>query len=432
MTVITKRRNRSNKRVNSFRVSLIRMLPNRYLAFVTVSLAALYNLSYYYGMLDENKFMNELLISNYQDRHAPPPSCTNNEITEIRKQLSDTCPKKLAWRHECSITNATRCIGATWLTEHYTNLHKDAHGTGYAESFLGISIGCNKGLDAVETMRMGTSNMKFDKSMWWDVMHEGSTNITEPYCENEKNMTHQFHITSDVNAIKRKGEMHCIEAFPLNYNRLKYSAEKLGLEEEGFVVTNSVISLEDGKTAFPTSDNETEVGVESLSMYSCHRKRHKLARKKCKEVDGFTLDSYVEKKVTSQGPINILTIDVEGADFDVLLGSKDNALDRVEYLEFEYNWMGAWSKKNLSDAIELLEDRKFTCYWAGDDRLWRISGCWEEKYNIKMWANVACVHHSQQSLGDIMENFFQRTLKDGKVFYPNTVHSRYAHTPKIL
>jgi len=408
--VVIKHRNGSKKTV-SFWVLLV-------LAILAVNCIQYSLLNYV--MLDENKLMNKLLMPHDDDRHTPPPSCTNNEITEIRKQIMGHCPIKFPHLQRCSITKATSCIGTSWLTEHYTNLHKDAHGTGYAESFLGISIGCNKGLDAVETMRMGTSNMKFDKSMWWDTMNQGINNLSEPYCANEKNMTHQFHIKSDVSAIKRKGEMHCVEAFPLNYNTLKYSAEKLGLEEEGFVVTNSVISTKDGKIAFPSGEKGKEVaGVENLSMASCEGKQYRditMVKEKCKEVDGFTLNSYVKKKVISQGPINILTIDVEGYDFDVLLGSKGHALDRVEYLEFEVNWMGAWYDQKLSDAIELVEARKFTCYWAGDDRLWRISGCWNEEYNIKFWANIACVHHSQQSLGDIMENIFQRTLKDGVIF----------------
>jgi len=37
--------------------------------------------------------------------------------------------------------------------------------------------------------------------------------------------------------------------------------------------------------------------------------------------------------------INYLSVDVEGWDFEVLLGGKRDALLRVQYLEFEYNWV---------------------------------------------------------------------------------------------
>jgi hypothetical protein len=53
----------------------------------------------------------------------------------------------------------------------------------------------------------------------------------------------------------------------------------------------------------------------------------------------YSLDSYAEKYVLSNGPINILAIDAEGWDFDVLFGAS-SVLDRAYYVEFEYHMIG--------------------------------------------------------------------------------------------
>lgn len=63
----------------------------------------------------------------------------------------------------------------------------------------------------------------------------------------------------------------------------------------------------------------------------------------------YSLDSYIQtfipNTITNSNdneeeiPINYLSIDVEGWDYEVLLGGKQNVLQRVHYLEFEYNWV---------------------------------------------------------------------------------------------
>lgn len=51
----------------------------------------------------------------------------------------------------------------------------------------------------------------------------------------------------------------------------------------------------------------------------------------------YSLQTYVNKFVKSKtDPINILSVDVEGFDFDVLFGA-GSVLDRTEYIEFEFH-----------------------------------------------------------------------------------------------
>ena len=78
----------------------------------------------------------------------------------------------------------------------------------------------------------------------------------------------------------------------------------------------------------------------------------------------YSLETYVKNHVKDQGPINILSIDAEGYDFDVMFGA-GSVLDRTEYLEFEYHREGNWGHYHLPTAIRLLDGKGFTCYWAG-------------------------------------------------------------------
>ena len=55
-------------------------------------------------------------------------------------------------------------------------------------------------------------------------------------------------------------------------------------------------------------------------------------------------------------PINVLSIDVEGFDFDVLFGA-GNVLDRTEYIEFEYYMDGNWINFHVMDAVGLLNGK---------------------------------------------------------------------------
>jgi hypothetical protein len=118
----------------------------------------------------------------------------------------------------------------------------------------------------------------------------------------------------------------------------------------------------------------------------------------------------------SDGPIDFLSIDVEGYDAEVILGSGRTVLDRVQYLEFEYHNEGSWPSHHLYDIVELLNQADMTCYFAGKSRLWRLTNCWMLYYDAHVWSNVACVRRSQTRLATIMEDTFQRTLKDGKVW----------------
>jgi FkbM family methyltransferase len=244
-------------------------------------------------------------------------------------------------------------------------------------------------------MRMGTFNTLFDKDSWARSMGDTKLGV----CAQQD--VPQFDIPAGARV--RQGEMHCIELMPLTVSRLKEAAQKLDLGEQGFVITGTGMAKENSMMKVQKID---EVGQENkgLGNGDC------TINENCVDISVLSLDSFVAKHVKSTGPIHIVSIDVEGFDFDVILGGKET-LKRVQYLEFEYNLVGSWKKQSLSDAIDLLDEEGFTCYWAGRDMLWRITDCWLDFYKDHFWSNVACVNRKQEKLASSMDATFQATLQ---------------------
>jgi len=284
------------------------------------------------------------------------------------------------------VSYATRCPDPTWIDLWYRE--------GIAiESFLGISVCCNTGSDAIQMTRMGMSNSDFDVLAWAKAMDSDEISYV---CHGAA--------SKEVNSkTKRPGEMHCIEPMPETFLALSNASTELDTESKNFIVSHTAISSTNGEIKFPIGN---AAGVERFGMDACDEGRN------CKSVPMYTLETYVDKFVRGTGPVNILQIDVEGFDFDVLFGAS-SVLDRTQYLEFEYHRAGHWGSLHLQDAVRLLLDRKgFTCYWMGKGKLWRSTECYVRAYDIWYdWSNVACVHRrGGVALAKIMEYVFDCTI----------------------
>ena len=398
-----------------------------------------------------------------------PRSCTRDELLKVRNQLDpELCPtaRKIPQTQFCSITQATKCVDSgNWLDDYYRELYEhkvQAQTLHKAEPFLGISVGCNKGFDALNTLRMGTYDANLKKRAWKRVMERDGKNLRESVCQQDKSQ--EFRLPTNNNSgsnIVTNGEMHCFEPMPQTFRKLQYSARHLGYDKKGFKVVHAAISNKTGTslfdtyekaTAAATSQNTNKDGIENVGLSNCERMNKWEKKKYCSEVTVVTLKDYVEQyvDVDSNGnetttptktkrTIHHLSIDVEGYDADVLLGAGVDLLKRVEYLEFEYNWMGSWGKQHIYDVISQLDGTStrsynsstgtdtdtnendndnsnglsFTCYWAGQRRLWRITGCWMRYYDVHTWANVACVNRRLvPKLASRMEAVFRTTLDE--------------------
>jgi len=295
----------------------------------------------------------------------------------------------------------TCCPQSNWIED----LYQEGFDLGSEDgSFLGVTIGCNKGFDAINTARMGMRNPVFDKPEWNKNLVARGVN-TKGACG--QHTSPQYELGRGEGLIK--GEMHCVEPMPSTFDAVKNVADKLNLHIEGFVTTQAAISSRDGEISFPTGNSSQ--GAEEYSIASCNDQSRIQARNDyCTDIPMYSLQTYVDTYVKSKGPINILSVDVEGFDFDVLFGA-GSVLDRTQYLEFEYHIYGSWAKLHVHDLVNLLDGKGFNCYWAGKKKLWRITNCELRKFDTwHGWSNVACVHRSQTELAQKMENLFLATI----------------------
>lgn len=342
---------------------------------------------------------------------SPAPTCTKEQREKITHQLMFQDDEDFKNSVEKDFgrlqhTNIFACPNPTWIDNFYkeigtngTTTNDDDHGNGF---FLGISVGCNKGHDAIRTARMGLSAVEFDAQKWATEISEGTDEVG--ICKQEH--SEQAKIVAPK---RRAGEMHCIEPMPSTFAVLRRASDALDLETQGLVLTHAAISSAQGTVKFPKA---MAAGREDIGIGFCNDPglNKKETSNQCEDVPMYSLERYVDKFVTSKGPVHILQIDVEGWDFDVLFGAS-SVLDRTHYLEFEYHSSGKWNHLHLPDAVRLLDGKGFTCYWAGNARLWRITECYFEVYNHwHGWSNVACVHRSQRKLSEKMEELFLETL----------------------
>jgi len=336
------------------------------------------------GLEDNVSYLRKIYQHDVSNMTLAVP-CDESMMSRIQEQLSS---KQVLRR-------STSCPDSTWIEAFFGN----EYDIGSDDHFVGISVGCNKGNDAVRTAMMGMSAPVFVESAWNDAIRAAThgINLAQYACPPDAKRE-EFKINSPT----RGGEMHCIEPMPSNFALLKNASESLGLADVNFVVANAAVSSANGATLFPNA----RAGAERFGLGHCAQ-----GGNHCVTVPLYTLDTYDENFISSKGPINVLSIDTEGWDFNVLFGA-GAVLDRTHYLEFEAHEVGHWGKLHVTDAVRLLDSKGFTCYWAGRGNLWRITECYFDHYNDwRVWSNIACAHRSQDALHKIMEDTFQETIK---------------------
>jgi FkbM family methyltransferase len=263
-------------------------------------------------------------------------------------------------------------------------------------------------MDAVNALRMGSGNRAIDKELWRETFFDGES-VHPGHCRQE--FAPQF-VTPDLADVQRDGgaaAVHCVEAMPVTANRLNITANRLGWASDLRVV-HAAMASDDGSMFFPNVKDK--VGIENMGFDDC--KRNKSG---CTQVVQHRLDTCIEQFIDRTSPIDFLSIDVEGYDWEVLRGA-EKTLSRIQCLEFEHNWRGTWQKCNLSTAVNELKRAGFMCYWAGTNgNIWRITDCWLDFYDLKFWSNVACVNIKAPAAKELalrMEEIFRTTLEKGK------------------
>jgi len=213
--------------------------PGHFVAFVCGAMA--YNMYTHALML---KIFLEDKISSIPAGAFTPVQCTEGIRDIIKKQLpSDKCiqNQEFPFSNRCSFCFASRCPKATWIEDYYRENEK------HLGPFLGISVGCNKGYDALNVMRMGTFDSYLDKDHWRKVRDDKNVDIRCGLQNYE-----QFQIVPNTKI--RTGEMHCIEALPTNFRKLERASKAMGIDKKGFIVANAAMGDHDGVAQFPTGE----------------------------------------------------------------------------------------------------------------------------------------------------------------------------------
>lgn len=345
---------------------------------------------------------------------AFPPNCTVSQresVAKVSPMAMTACPDN-TWLLEdnettkaiTTPTTTTRSLLRSMISgsdnkEDRPILFEPSHG----RPPLGMFVGCNKGIDAVDTLRFLSQNTIYDKKTW---IHALDLPNPKGVC----NTNTKPQITIEANQHPRQAKLYCIEAMPSTFGKLQQATQKLGWQES-FVVHHAAMSNSNGYIPFP--NHETIPGYESLGIEDCETKPEI-----CQNVALYTLDTFFEQHVQEQqlSPattiLDFLSIDVEGFDIFVLRGAK-STLQKTKYVEFEVHNKGAWKNVPLETAITELEQQDFVCYYAGTGgKLWRLTDCMTGPL-MNIWSNVACVNvRLAPNLAQHMEDIFLKTIEN--------------------
>lgn len=360
---------------------------------------------------------------------------------EVERCLSSLNGTRFKAMDRCAISFKTRCPDPDWVDAlrrtppEGPERPRAGGGAPRARRLMGaagatarppvvvVHVGCNKGYEAVDTLRATTSDPVFDRAAWLKALSgsDTATGVMRGACGQHQVPLQAKLSSADVaRAPLVDAEVHCIEPMPVTFDALVKASESLGYDTRGLRVSNVAIADESGTVKFPApvagASAQSLLGLETVTAGTCEQvvaamnEEAGADKLECRHVKMRTLDEYVDKEVEKGPIIDMLVIDTEGFDPLVLRGAK-STLSRVRYLEFEYHGIGPWAETKLADVIGSLDDAGFDCYWAGRKKLWRITGCFDPRYyEFHFWSNIACVHRSQRGWHAVMEAEANETL----------------------
>lgn len=348
---------------------------------------------------------------------ATPPisdkveECTPDQLKKIQQQLP-TNPSCFSHQFDqlCPITQATKIPEPNWLFDYYnTKIPPEDAST----PFFAIDVGCGTATRALLTLKMGTRDSAIvDMPTWLKAVDGNPAQDVEPMVQMLAPIT--------ATTTKRPGTIHCIEPLPMTYEAVKKASESTKVNLMGFVLHQVAITDKEGLQDFPIVDvgndyhHKVSIGAKEVGVHSCAGLTDADKKQKCKAVEGMTLDTFVNKNIPNTNKINVLLVYANAFEYEVLLGAKA-ALSRVEYLEFAFNHKNGWANPdhNLTAAVDMLNDIGLTCFWAGNKKLWRITGCSLPHYSTaKFWSNIACANRKVAPvIAQEMEKAFLETIK---------------------
>jgi hypothetical protein len=351
-----------------------------------------------------------------------PPECTSEQMDLLKKQLPPggcvANANQAYKRMDCSFSAATNCgFDPIWLYEFHAQNDVIEHDPS-AEQFQGIWVGCNNAYDVIEMLQIVSRHQdRYDWEAWKTEFIETDDNKKKVEEKRPSDCPNRTVITTNPNHDKlspQKVQAYCIEGSPTTYGQLEKVKRSFGYADDELDLSNVVIALGPGMTPVYTGGPISEYTTGTAHW---HQKCHKFPDE-CISVKTDKIDNWIKTKpdlADPKGPIHYMSVTVEGNEYEVLQGSARN-LARVQYLDLNYNWFGDWGKnqRSLKDLMFRLKKKGFVCYWPGDQgNMWRITGCYQDHYELRFFANIACVNTNITAalpLAEKMERMFLDTL----------------------
>jgi len=353
-----------------------------------------------------------------------PPQCTSEQLDVLAQQLpAEGCVEKAKrpWRFmDCSFSQKTICGNANphWF---YDFVHESSND----DTFRGIVVGCNKGYEAVELLRIASPPSDKNKYNLDEWKKEFSKVDGDEEIDHSVDCPISGATTSNTRGSKKNLHIYCIDSMPKTVAHLEKTKMALGYGDE-LDITKMVLGdrlEEDGINV------KRHVPIAAM-RYGHHHWTNECAQKPetCILVPLAPIDYFIDTKpalrataidteteLNTSPPIHILSIAAEGSDYEILKGAAQN-LGRIQYIDFGYHWNWRWGKYSFKDLIFRLKKKGFVCYFTGAGGLdmWRITDCWQDHYDIKFPAMIGCANANipaAEPLLEKMENIFLETLK---------------------
>ena len=253
-----------------------------------------------------------------------------------------------------------------------------------------VYVGCNKGDDFINTVRVWTRDEKYSVQTLYNWMKEVKT----------------FHFAcgkdSDVSLNTLPKEKlpvmgYCIEPMESTIEMLQSAFNDLGYNEPNIKLIHAAASNYAGTAKFPNISNKA--GYAGFGLHDASTGKHNTTSVQVITLDGFIRAEQIQK-------IDYLSIDTEGNDMQVLLGAIHLlSAHAIRYFEFEAHEKARWNTSSLRDLIELVDSMGYDCYWAMiSGKLARITGCWSDVYLLKRWSNVVCISRRDTKVHEFMES----------------------------
>eukprot|EP00039_Didymoeca_costata_P024765 m.11395 g.11395 ORF g.11395 m.11395 type:complete len:383 (+) comp4435_c0_seq1:62-1210(+) len=267
-----------------------------------------------------------------------------------------------------------------------------------------ISVGCNKGDDLLRASRIYNPRITstiiekhkdafFTKAKELGAIMSGKTawHLLEGSCG-------EFHSNqNEIDSTSQEGShvvALCIEPLRRNALALKgaFHQSVPNPKELGFdyTIIREAVSDHEYTTRFP----DLPPGWEQASLTGKHGPLAPHADMITTNVS--TLPKILQQVTASTITfVDHLSIDVEGADVDVVKGAKTLFQEkRVGFVEFEVNSKGSWVAKGFSfgNFINDFDAWGYDCYFpTNKGSLIPLTKCLTEQHKRTRWGNVACV-----------------------------------------